>query len=62
MRYLPWDLVPSSCKHAERRAKMSRTGAAATRWSDLNYVRLAILAMAWLASLKALSAFSEPRR
>ena len=36
--------------------------AAATRWSDLNYVRLAILAIAWLASLKALSAFSEQRR
>jgi hypothetical protein len=36
--------------------------AAATRWSDLNYVRLAILAIAWLTSLKALSAFSEQRR
>ena len=40
----------------------SASVAAATRWSDLNYVRLAILAVAWLASLKALAAFSERRR
>jgi hypothetical protein len=36
--------------------------AAAARWSNLNYVRHALLAAAWLASLKAFSLFYQLRR
>lgn len=35
--------------------------ALATRWSNLNYVRHAIVLAAWLASLKAFSLFYEQR-
>ena len=35
--------------------------AAATRWSNLNYLRHAIVLAAWLASLRAFSLFHEQR-
>jgi hypothetical protein len=36
--------------------------AAATRWSNLNYLRHAVVLLAWLAALKTLSLISSVRR
>ena len=44
-----------------QRADSPESVAIATRWSNLNYVRHAIVLAAWLASLKAFSLFYQER-